>query len=350
MKKKYAINGLFLTQKITGIQRFAYEITKGLDQLSDKNEVVLVVPNEAEIKVQFKNISVVKYGSLKGILWEQVNYPGFLRKNNCLALCMTNVLPLFYRKGIIVIHDVSYKANPHFFTGLRNRISAFWHCVNYHAGLHSKMKILTVSNFSKTEIQKYYKIEAERIHVVYPAWQHMSNVHPSATLYERYPQLKEKNYYFSMASLAPNKNIKWIMQAAKQHPDQLFVIAGGGKFNEKKPSNTLFLGYISDEDAKTLMANCKAFLFPTYYEGFGMPPLEAAACGAPQIIVSDTPCMREVYGEYASYVNPYNPENWIVEECKNENLNELLEKYSWKATAVVIKRLMEETGRDGTAL
>ena len=59
MKKKYAINGLFLTQKITGIQRFAYEITKGLDQLSDKNEVVLVVPDEAEIKVQFKNISLL---------------------------------------------------------------------------------------------------------------------------------------------------------------------------------------------------------------------------------------------------------------------------------------------------
>ncbi len=350
MKEKYAINGLFLTQNITGIQRFAYEIIKRLDQLSDKNEIVLVVPYETEINVQFKNISVVKYGSLKGILWEQVNYPDFLQKYNCLALCLTNVLPLFYRKGIVVIHDVSYKANPQFFTGFRNRMSAFWHCVNYHAAVHSKMKILTVSKFSKTEIQKYYNVEAERIHVVYPAWQHMDNVRPSATLYERYPQLKEKKYFFSMASLAPNKNIKWIMKAAKQHPDQLFVIAGGGKFNEKKRSNTLFLGYVSDEDAKMLMANCKAFLFPTHYEGFGMPPLEAAACGAPQIIVSNTPCMREVYGEYASYVDPHKPENWIVEECKNNNFKELLEKYSWESTAVVIKRLMEEAGQDGTAL
>ena len=91
------------------------------------------------------------------------------------------------------------------------------------------------------------------------------------------------------------------------------------------------------------MANCKAFLFPTLYEGFGMPPLEAAACGASQIIVSDTPCMREVYGEYASYVNPYKPEEWIIEERKNDNLKELLNKYSWKATAEAIKRLIKDT-------
>lgn len=343
MRNKYAINGLFLTQNVTGIQRFAYEVTKALDQISEKNELVLVVPDVDYLDLPFQNISVEKYGSLKGILWEQIDYPAFLWRNECQALCLANVLPLFYRKGIITIHDVSYKANPRFFTGLRNRVSAFWHCVNYHAGFHSDMEILTVSNFSKTEIRKYYKVDAERIHVVYPAWQHMNSIHPSETLFERYPQLKKKNYFFSMASLAPNKNINWIMEAAKQHPDQLFAIAGGGRFNGDKPTNTLFLGYVSDADAKALMANCKAFLFPTLYEGFGMPPLEAAACGASQIIVSDTPCMREVYGEYASYVNPYKPEEWIIEERKNDNLKELLNKYSWKATAEAIKRLIKDT-------
>ena len=67
--------------------------------------------------------------------------------------------------------------------------------------------------------------------------------------------------------------------------------------------NVLYLGYVSDGAAKALMAHCKAFLFPTLYEGFGIPPLEAAACGAPQIIVSDTPCMREVYGPCAAYID-----------------------------------------------
>lgn len=340
MGEKYAINGLFLTQRITGIQRFAYEITKALDQISEKDEIVMVVPVEDILDIQLRNISVIKYGSLRGILWEQISYPNFLRKNKCRALCLTNVIPLIYRKGIIAIHDVSYKANPQFFTGLRNRLSALWHCINYYAAVHSQMKILTVSIFSKAELQKYYEVRDERIYIVHNAWQHMNRITSSSNLSERYPRLSKKNYYFSMASMAPNKNIKWIVEAAKQHPDNLFVIAGGGRFKGDRPSNVLFFGYVSDEDAKLLMANCKAFLFPTFYEGFGIPPLEAASCGAPQIIVSDTACMREVYGKYASYVNPYKPEEWIVEECKNDNLEELLNKYSWISSAEVVKKIV----------
>ncbi len=346
MRKKYAIDGLFLTQNITGIQRFAYEITKELDQVTEKNEVILVIPDEVVFDINFKNISVVKYGSLKGFLWEQISYPIFLRKNKCQALCLTNVLPLFYRKGIITIHDVSYKANPQFFAGLRNRMSALWHCINYYAAVRSTMKILTVSLFSKTEIQKYYQVNDERIQIVYNAWQHMKRISASANLSDCYPQLRKNNYFFSMASLAPNKNINWIVKAAKHHPDFLFVIAGGGCFNGDKSSNTLFLGYVSDEEAKMLMANCKAFLFPTFYEGFGIPPLEAVACGAPQIIVSDTPCMREIYGEYASYINPYNPEEWIIEKRKNDNLVELMYKFSMQVPAVVLKKIIRTAGQN----
>ncbi len=343
MRNKYAINGLFLTQKVTGIQRFAYEITKELDNISEKNEILLVIPEESVLDLQFKNISVVKYGILKGILWEQINYPLFLWKNNYKALCLTNVLPLCYQKGIVTIHDVSYKANPQFFTGLRNRLSALWHCINYYGAFHSEMEIFTDSQFSKKEIQKYYAVDKKRIHIVYNAWQHMNNISASSKLFDCYPLLRDKEYFFYMGSLAPNKNINWIVQAAKQHPDCLFVLAGGGQFRNKIPSNMLFMGYVSDEDAKSLMANCKAFLFPTFYEGFGIPPLEAVACGAPHIIVSDTPCMREIYGEYASYVDPNRPEKWIIEEQKSDDIKELLTKYSWKSSAEIIKKIMKDT-------
>ena len=79
MKSSYAINGLFLTQNVTGIQRFAYEVTKVLDQISEENEFVLVVPAVDNLNLPFRNITVKKYGSLKGILWEQIDYPAFLR-------------------------------------------------------------------------------------------------------------------------------------------------------------------------------------------------------------------------------------------------------------------------------
>ena len=86
--------------------------------------------------------------------------------------------------------------------------------------------------------------------------------------------------------------------------------------------------------AKALMAHCKAFLFPTLYEGFGIPPLEAAACGAPQIIVSDTPCMREVYGPCAAYIDlTANPGDVDDVTPATAPTAALLEKYSWDKSA-----------------
>lgn len=149
-----------------------------------------------------------------------------------------------------------------------------------------------------------------------------------------------------MSTLAANKNFKWILYAAKNNPDEQFAIAGGGKLKGAAEAegfaelpNIRFLGYVSDEDAKTLMANCKAFLFPTLYEGFGIPPLEAIACGAPRIIVSDTPCVHEIYGNNAEYIDQTNYKNAKITEGKICVSAEILEKYSWKKSA---EKLLEK--------
>ena len=101
-------------------------------------------------------------------------------------------------------------------------------------------------------------------------------------VYKRQPQLKPGQYYFSMANLLKNKNFPWVLRAAGAKPDAVFAIAGGGSLAAEAERlgladlpNVLYLGYVSDGAAKALMAHCKAFLFPTLYEGFGIPPLEA---------------------------------------------------------------------------
>jgi len=116
---------------------------------------------------------------------------------------------------------------------------------------------------------------------------------PDEGIFARRPQLKPGQYYFSMANLLKNKNFPWVLRAAGAKPDAVFAIAGGGSLAAEAERlgladlpNVLYLGYVSDGAAKALMAHCKAFLFPTLYEGFGIPPLEAAARGAPQIICS----------------------------------------------------------------
>ena len=87
------------------------------------------------------------------------------------------------------------------------------------------------------------------------------------------------------------------------------------------------------------MANCKAFLFPTLYEGFGIPPLEAIACGAPRIIVSDTPGVHEIYGDNAEYIDQTDYKNAKITESKICVSAEILEKYSWKKSA---EKLLEK--------
>lgn len=345
----YVIDGLFLTQRTTGIQRYAYELTCELDKILEPNIVEILIPQSANIDVTYTNIKVVRYGALHGIPWQQVNFTRYARKNKLNCICLTNVLPILYPHGIVAIHDVSYKANPQFFTSKRDRLSALWHRLNYWRAAHSLMKIITVSEFSKLEITRYYGIDPNRITVIYNAWQHMNRIHAARDTFERYPRLNKGEYYFSMSTLAANKNFKWILYAAKNNPEKQFAIAGGGKLKGAAEAegfanlpNIQFLGYVSDEDAKALMCNCKAFLFPTLYEGFGIPPLEAIACGAKNIIVSDTPCMREIYQDFAEYINPGDYRNPNLRCNSGISVHEILNRYSWKSSAQKLYNILME--------
>ena len=210
------------------------------------------------------------------------------------------------------------------------------------------MTIITVSEFSKREIEKYYKVSKERIKIIYNAWQHISRIAASVDIFERYPQLRKNNYYFSLSSLAANKNFKWLLYAAKNNPSEQFAIAGGGKLKGvaeasglKDFPNIHFLGYVSDADAKALMAGCKAFIFPTLYEGFGIPPLEAVASGARRIVVSDTPCMHEIYGDCAEYLNAKDYVNAGINSNGKIDSADILTKYSWKESAEKLWLIMK---------
>ena len=101
--------------------------------------------------------------------------------------------------------------------------------------------------------------------------------------------------------------------------------------------------FVSDEEAKTLMRDCSAFLFPSFYEGFGIPPLEAISAGAKQVVVSDTEVMHEIFGDGVIYVDPnnYNIELLDFPEISNTQISELLKKYSWKKSAETLLELLQ---------
>lgn len=338
---KYCINGKFLTERITGMQRYAIEMTKELDEISTQGELSIIVPASTKNIPNYKNITIVKYGGLKGIPWEQLCLPIYLYKKHMIGIHMLANAPIIKSGDVVVAHGVNNKVNPQFYKTNRDKIARLWHNIVYHFYFKHSHSIFTDSEFSKREILRTYQVRDEYIHIVHCAWQHMQRVKLDESVFDRYPELSRGNYFFSMSSVNENKNFKWIAAVAEYNKNETFAIAGGRSLQQyfdtngiKKPDNLYFMGYVTDEEAKTLMTYCKAFLFPTFYEGFGMPPMEAMSCGAPAI-VSDTPTMREVYGDAVYYIDPYNPDVSLDEVLsgKVSSSYELLAKYSWKTSA-----------------
>lgn len=346
-KPFYAIDGLFLTQRVSGIQRYSIELLAALDPLLQPGEVELVVPCGTAAP-PYRNIRVVPFGKRRGFAWEQLDYPRYLRKHRRQGLCTCNVIPVLGFSGIAVVHDVCYKARPDFYTTLRDRLSAAWHCLQYRLIAGHVQDIVTVSAFSAAELGKYYRVPAGRLTVIHNAWQHMQRTAPDEGIFAKWPQLRRGEYYFSMSNLAKNKNFPWVLRAARAKPQAVFAIAGSGSLEKAAGDlglaglpNVVYLGYVSDGEAKALMAGCRAFLFPTLYEGFGIPPLEAIACGAPRVLVSDTPCMREVYGPYAGYIDlAANPGDVDAATAPEQPAAGVLGRYSWAAGAQTLAALL----------
>ncbi len=334
--KKIIINGRFLLHKITGVERYARELLEELDKIVKPGEVEMAIPPEIIEVPDFKNIKITKVGKLHNRLWEHLSFPLYVNKRNAISLNLCNVAPI-PAPGIVCIHDVKINACPQFFS----KKFIAWYTVLFWNAIKRSNKILTVSEFSKKELCKYYNVNADKIVVIPDAWQHFERIGYDETTLNKY-NLQENGYFFSMCSLEPNKNFKWIAEVAKRNPDQTFVVSGSINrtvFAEglgfECPNNMRLIGYVSDEEAKTLMRDCKAFLFPTYYEGFGLPPLEAMSAGAKCIVVSDTIIMHEIFGEAVNYIDPRNWEIDLstVKVITNEQRETVLGKYSWKGSA-----------------
>lgn len=323
------INGRFLTQKITGVQRYAIEVVKQLDK--EKNiKIVLLCPNdEIQNKIELDNIEIRKIGKLKGQAWEQISLPFYIIKHGrgkLLSLC--NLAPILY-PGYVTIHDIGFKTHGEHL----NWKFKCWYKLVTKLNIKRYKHIFTVSNFSKNEIIENYKINPEKITVTYNSAEHLKNIKPDESILKRL-NLENRDFYFSLGSRSPHKNHKYIENLAKNNVKEIFVVTGKNNkvFESEKEeniNNMIYTGYLSDEEIAALYKNCKAFIFPSLYEGFGIPPLEAITMGCKNILVSDIEVFREIYGESVNYIDVKNPTyKEIYEITEKEEIN--VQKYKWK--------------------
>lgn len=309
--KSVFINGRFLTRPLSGVQRSAYEIVKALDELIEKTpeayreiSFTLIYSGEIINPMELKHIQLLERGFFSGNIWEQLELPFY--SEGCLLVNLGSIAPIIKTKQVLLIHDASFFVNKHFFS------AAFRYWYQMAIPILGKLSrhIITVSEFSKAELIKYAHIKKDKISVIPNAADHIPYFNdPDEQFKLKIDVLKP--YCLAVSNLGANKNFSGLSKALQyvNFDKYTMVIAGGGLSTLKREtvaSNITYLGYVSNGELKYLYQNASLFIFPSFYEGFGIPPLEAMISGCP-VIASNTTSIPEVCGDACAYFNPNDP-------------------------------------------
>lgn len=335
------INARFLTQPITGVQRYGIEICKELKKL--KADLVFVTPNDVIHDQLFRELKAKKIGFFKGHLWEQIDLKIFVNKHKALLLSLGNTAPLFLKKQVVTIHDLSVFQNPEWHSFLFRS----WYRFMIPKIAKKSVHIITVSNSSKKELIEILKIPKDKITVAYNGISEIfiqSDDTPVPT------NNLDFNYILTVSSHHPRKNFKKLIAAFNAlHISGLNLVIVGNfnkHFKSKdweydKNENIVFMKGVDDNNLLTLYQNAEFFIYPSLYEGFGIPIIEAAAQGV-KLCVSSIPVFKEICESNAIYFDPKDPTDITdkIQKCIKSNnypsKNHFIEKFSWRKSSIEI--------------
>ncbi|MGM4981521.1 MULTISPECIES: glycosyltransferase family 4 protein [Rhizobium] len=355
------INGRFLGQPLSGVQRFARELTLALDRKISAGNVPavlkgaswrLAVPRHTPVDLGLSAIVVDSFGSGPGHVWEQTALLARSRGGRLIGFGGSG--PLLHRRQAVVIHDVTIFRHPKSFKRSYRLLHGALGTV-----LTRTAKIGTVSEFSRQELASVFRVSSGGIDVVYNAVDHFAAIEPDETIVQRLG-LQTNGFFLLVGTMKPNKNLDFAMRAFEALGDesQKLVVVGGTAptvFKSDGPQSSdrlLFPGRLSDAEIAALQRHATAFVFPSLYEGFGIPPLEAMTQGCP-VLAADIPAVREASGDAALYFDPTRQAELITgmrriaeDSALRENLRrrgrENVARFSWDRSADRVLSMLED--------
>lgn len=315
----------------SGVGHYTLGIVRGLDELAGEGKLTysLISPRflaDRLHKYQFQHYKKIIRNPIpnrviRGFMKYRVPFPCDLFLGRGVYYFPSFLAwPRWFTKASVVVHDVTWLAVPQcVHEGNRdylNRVTPF--------SIRNADNIISVSEFSKSEIIKYYSLDPEKIFVAHPSVDRKhfyrrsaTEIHSVKAKYDIYNQ----EYILSVGNIEPRKNYAGLVDAYTSMPKSFtdkyaLVIVGAGGWNNTKTLQRIQdakekgyriinpKGFVPDADMPALYSGAKVYVFPTIYEGFGMSPLEAYACGTP-VIAAKVASVPEAAGKAAVYVDPY---------------------------------------------
>ena len=332
MRREVVVNGRFLTRRVSGVERYGRETLRWIG-----NRCRVEKPKGA-------------LNGMAGHAWEQFILPVRTRSNSVLW-SPANSGPLFVRDQVLTIHDLSPLEHPEWF----QPNYAAWYCLLLPMLVRRVQRIITLSEYISKKVVMRFSLPADKV-VTIPAGVDTSKFHLQDV------SSGMERYILFVGTLEPRKNILGLLSAwdkvKGQHPDVTLVIAGtsGRVFRESFYPNSTdrvrWLGYVSETALPALYAGADLFVLPSLDEGFGLPALEAMACGTP-VVVSDGGALPEIVGDAGMIFNLSNPFGLsdAINKClSNSNLRTSLKEmgltraklYSWQSTAESVWNRLHE--------
>lgn len=363
-------------KKKHGMDMVALELIKQLQVLDTKNEYFIFVNNVEDVTAltETANCKIVHLKESSYPVWEQVHLPKAVNDYKLdLLHCTSNTAPISLKVPLIItLHDIIYLEKWNFTKGTTYQIIGnFYRRWNVPKVVKKAKHIITVSEFEKQRIASYFKLTDVQVSAVYNGvGAHFKRVTDEAEL----KRTKEAynlpdNFIFYLGNTDPKKNVIGVLQA-------ISILKSKGKLRSKLlmldidkdyllatmkqigdvslMDDIVFSGYVPNKDLPAIYSQAQLFLYPSLRESFGIPLLEAMACGVPTI-TSNTSSMPEVAGSASVLVNPFKPEE-IAEAILNlqQDLNlqqqliakglKRVEYFTWEANAKQTLALYSQYG------